>query len=186
MSIGSTFLIALGLAMDAFAVALTNGMCLYRAGKKEMFLTAAFFGAFQGGMPVIGYFAGQSFRGYMDTWSNWAAPILLGGIGGRMIWEAWKGLKGPEQCESKMALSLKLLLFQGFATSIDALTVGIGFAVIGADLFISALCIAAVTFCCSWAGVCMGKQCGRFLKHKAEIFGGALLILLGLKLFLDG
>lgn len=182
----SVLLIALGLSMDAFAVALGNGMCFRRVGKKEILSTGFFFGLSQGLMPVIGYYAGQTFRRYVDTWANWLSLLLLGGIGGHMVWEAWKELHDPESCGSKMELSVRLLFLQSLATSIDALVVGVGFAVMDVSLAAAASSIAVVTFFCSCMGVIMGKQCAGFLKNRAQIFGGALLILLGLKIFTGG
>ncbi|MDD2956167.1 MAG: manganese efflux pump [Oscillospiraceae bacterium] len=183
MSIASLLLMALGLSMDAFAVAVTNGICFARAGKKEAFSTAFAFGFFQGMMPSIGYFAGRSFLGCLRLWADWVSLLLLGFIGGKMIWEALRELRAPQPCETGLRLSLRLLLIQAAATSVDAMAAGVGLAAQGEGIILAALLTAMVAFGCSLAGVYLGRRCGMFLRQKAEIFGGALLILLGLKIF---
>lgn len=184
MSIIEIILLGLGLAMDASAVSMTNGMTMKPMKLKGTLATAFAFGLFQGVMPLIGYFAGSVFAEYMAAIDHWIALILLGFIGGKMLWDALK--KEDEVVPAAHKLTLKLLLVQAIATSIDALAVGVSFAAMNVNIFIAVSIIAAVTFICSIIAVLIGKKCGDFLNQKAEIFGGCILILIGLKIFLDG
>lgn len=184
LSIIEIILLGLGLAMDASAVSMTNGMTMKPMKLKGTLATAFAFGLFQGVMPLIGYFAGSVFAGYMAAIDHWIALILLGFIGGKMLWDAFK--KEDEVVPAAHKLTLKLLLVQAIATSIDALAVGVSFAAMNVNIFIAVSIIAALTFICSINAVLVGKKCGDFLNQKAEIFGGCILILIGLKIFLDG
>lgn len=184
LSIIEIILLGLGLAMDASAVSMTNGMTMKPMKLKGTLATAFAFGLFQGVMPLIGYFAGSVFAEYMAAIDHWIALILLGFIGGKMLWDALK--KEDEVVPAAHKLTLKLLLVQAIATSIDALAVGVSFAAMNVNIFIAVSIIAAVTFICSIIAVLIGKKCGDFLNQKAEIFGGCILILIGLKIFLDG
>lgn len=184
MSIIEIILLGLGLAMDASAVSMTNGMTMKPMKLKGTLATAFAFGLFQGVMPLIGYFAGSVFAGYMAAVDHWIALILLGFIGGKMLWDALK--KEEEIVPVARKLTFKLLLVQAIATSIDALAVGVSFAAMNVNIFIAVSIIAAITFSCSMISVLIGKKCGDFLNQKAELFGGCILILIGLKIFLDG
>ena len=177
-------MLAVGLAMDAFAVSITDGLCYENFHRKEALITSGAFGLFQGIMPLIGYFAGSVFAGYMAAVDHWIALILLGFIGGKMLWDALK--KEEEIVPVARKLTFKLLLVQAIATSIDALAVGVSFAAMNVNIFIAVSIIAAITFACSMIAVLIGKKCGDFLNQKAELFGGCILILIGLKIFLDG
>ena len=184
MDIISLFFLALGLAMDAFAVSVSNGICYSKATKKQALLTAFTFGLFQGVMPMIGFLAGQAFRKYIEPIDHWVALALLVIIGGNMILEAVRELRHPEECEEK-SFSVKVLLIQAVATSIDALAVGIGLAAMKVNLWLACGMIAVVAFICSLIGVRIGKSCKQHFKEKAEIIGGLILIILGIKIFLE-
>lgn len=185
MDFFALFVLSLGLSMDAFAVSVTNGIYFPKAKGKEAFLTAVMFGLFQGIMPIIGFFAGQTFSGYIQGIHYWVALFLLSVIGIKMILDAVKELRNPHQKATPQTLTLKLLFLQAVATSIDALAVGVSLAVINVDIWSSAAVITITTFICCIIGVLIGKKFGAMLKQKAEIFGGALLIALGIKIFLE-
>ncbi len=178
-------LVALGLSMDAFAVSVSNGMCYGNVHKKQVVLTAFTFGAFQAAMPAIGYFIGKTVSGLISFLDHWIALLILGFIGAKMIFEAVKELRYPRKTPECKRFTLKILLFQGVATSIDALAVGISFAVISANIVTAALFIGCITFVCCLFGAFLGKKFGLLLRQKAEIFGGAVLVLIGVKIFLE-
>lgn len=179
------FFIALGLSMDAFAVSVTNGMCAKNVKLGWTFMIALTFGLFQGAMPAIGYFLGQTFTAYVTHFDHVIALVLLGIIGGKMLFEAIKE-KDCDACDSVgMKLTLNALLVQGLATSIDALAVGVSFSAMRANIVASAAFIALVTFVCCFAGVFIGKRFGAVLTRKAEIAGGIILIGIGLKIFIE-
>lgn len=185
MELTTLILIALGLAMDAFAVSLSNAMCYQNAGKKQAVLTAFAFGLFQAGMPVIGYFAGRFFYPAISSLDHWVAFALLGSIGSNMLFTSICELRQPQACPEPKPFSLRLLLLQAVATSIDALAVGIGFGVMQINIAAAASIIGLVTFVCCLTGAMLGKKFGVLLEQKAKIFGGAILILIGLKILLE-
>lgn len=179
------FFIAVGLAMDAFAVSVSNGICFRRAGFREALYTALTFGIFQAGMPVLGYFAGRTVSGAVEFLDHWIALILLGAIGGNMVREGILELRSPGTMERKDSCSFRGLMLQGVATSIDAFAVGISLALMKTNIAFAGVVIGAVTFVCSLAGVYIGRTFGAALKQKAEIFGGCILILIGIKIFAE-
>jgi len=185
MGIITLFFIALGLSMDAFAVSISNGICYKKIGIKEAVFTALTFGFFQAVMPLVGYFAGTQVSGLITSIDHWVALILLSFIGGTMIFGAIKDLRYPEACAINQRFTAKGLLMQGVATSIDALAVGVSLAVIRTNIWTAVSFIGMTTFVCSFAGVYIGKTFGCLLKEKAEIFGGCLLIVIGLKIFIE-
>lgn len=177
--------LAFGLAMDAFAVSVTNGMC-YRANPMKTALGSGLaFGFFQGMMPLVGYLAGHAFSDVIGVVDHWIALLLLGFIGGRMIAGAVRARQTPEDCPAERAFSLKTLSVQAVATSIDALVVGVGLGVMQVSLLTAVSVIAAITFCCSFAGVHIGRLVGGALGNKAEALGGCILVLIGLRIFLE-
>lgn len=178
------FLIALGLSMDAFSVSITNGLCEKDIAIKKAFLIGLFFGGAQAIMPIIGFYAGSIFSGYIESVDHWIAFFLLGIIGIKMIFEARDEMKKPQECAHK-ALTVKMLFFQAIATSIDALAIGISFAALKINIMIAAAEIGIVTFLLSIIGVFIGKKVGGVLKEKAEIMGGAILILIGIKILVE-
>lgn len=185
MGVLELFLIALGLSMDAFAVAVSNGMCKKNVKLGWTFGIGLTFGIFQGAMPTIGYFLGQTFTNYVTKFDHILALVLLGFIGGKMLFDAWKS-KDEESCDNTAAvLTLQALLVQGLATSIDALAVGVSFSALNVNILLSAGFIAAVTFICSFAGVFIGKKFGSVLNRKAELIGGLILVGIGVKIFIQ-
>ncbi|MDD7193398.1 MAG: manganese efflux pump MntP family protein [Clostridiaceae bacterium] len=182
MSLTELFIIAVGLSMDAFAVSVCKGLAVKKAGIKEMVIAGAWFGGFQALMPLIGYFLGAAFEKCITKIDHWIAFILLGIIGANMIKEALS--KDEEKSTSSMGLREMLTL--AVATSIDALAVGITFALLP-DVNIGAAVgfIGVVTFALSAAGIKIGNVFGVKYKSKAEFAGGLILILMGLKILLE-
>ena len=185
MTTWTLFILAVGLSMDAFAVAISDGMCYKNLSRVRAFVIAAMFGIFQGLMPVIGYIAGTTFSSAVQSIDHWVALILLGFIGGKMIWEAVGEIREGNKEESIKEFSYKVLLIQAVATSIDALAVGVSFALMNVNIITAASFIAVVTFICCLIGVFAGTKLGNVLKNNAEIFGGVILVLLGIKIFVE-
>lgn len=181
------FLTAVSLAMDAFAVAVTNGVIVSDFKKRYAVKMGVYFGVFQFIMPLIGYALGSSFRQYIEAFDHWIAFGLLAVIGGNMIRESLSGdeeIKGQKTAAE--ALNAKVLSIQAVATSIDALAVGISFSLLpDIDMWLSCSIIGAVAFAFSFAGGLMGRKIGRLLKDKAELAGGIILCALGLKILLE-
>ena len=175
------FVLALGLSMDAFAVSISNSMCFSGLRRNEAALTSLSFGVFQGLMPVAGYFAGRAFADVVSAFDHWIAFALLGFIGGKMIWEAVH----PEKEECEVNLPFSTILTQAIATSIDALAVGVSFALLEVNILSASVIIALTTLLCSLVGAYLGKAFGSLLKSKAEVFGGVILVLIGLKILLE-
>lgn len=174
---------AVALAMDAFAVAMCRGLEMKKLNVKHLFLIAFMFGLFQALMPLIGYWVSFWLKQYIEPVDHWIAFALLAFIGIKMIAEAVKG--GDEKKEEEGALHFKMLLLMSFATSIDALVVGITFVATGTDVWVGCAVIGVITFALSALGVLLGNKVGARFSGKAEIFGGAVLILIGLKILLD-
>ena len=178
---------ALGLAMDAFAVSVANGIC-YRGSKVKLSLQCGlFFGFFQALMPLIGFFAGQAFLPFISGVAHWIALILLSVIGGKMIAGGIKEMRSPDKCSAHAPrLSVNTLLVQALATSIDALAVGIGLGVMDVNIALVVFMIGIITFICSFSGVFIGRLFGARLSDKAQLLGGVVLILIGLNILLGG
>jgi len=193
MSFISLVLIAFGLSMDAFAVSITNGIVVKHIRLKDALRIGAFFGFFQALMPLTGWALGINFKSYIVAVDHWIAFILLGFIGIRMIISTLKEEKEQEDSEdisedekeSENPLSFKVLLLLSIATSIDALAVGISFAFLNVKILSSALVIGLITFLLSSIGVLIGKKFGDLFQKKAEIIGGAILTLIGLKILIE-
>lgn len=198
MNLLSLILTAFGLSMDAFAVSITNGLRMKKITNKNAAKIAIYMGGFQGLMPVIGWALGLGFKDYITSIDHWIALVLLSLIGGKMIYEAIQDKRHPEEsCEEQEqgddsskesddgVVSNKELLLLAIATSIDALAVGVSFAFLNISIISSASIIAIITFLMCFIGVKIGKKCGCFLKDKAEIIGGIILILIGLNIFLE-
>ena len=184
----NSILLGIGLAMDAFSVSLANGLNFPNMKKAKMSLVAGTFAVFQALMPLIGWFfvhtlvdAFSAFQPFIP----WIALALLGYIGGKMVYE---GIHGCEDGECKFKkLTLITLVVQGIATSIDALSVGFTISEYNfLQALISAVIIAVVTFFICFAGIIIGKKAGVKLADKAGIFGGAILIFIGLEIFITG
>ncbi|MEF9983997.1 MAG: manganese efflux pump MntP family protein [Oscillospiraceae bacterium] len=179
-------LLSLGLAMDAFAVSVTNGLSYKNSEKNHAVLCAFSFGVAQAMMPVIGYFCGSLFIDFISKIDHWVILIILGFIGINMIIEAIKNMKMRDDEEKNLPkFTYKLMIVQAVATSIDALSVGVGFAAIDVNIINAGLMIGIVTFICCYIGVKIGEKFGGKFKEKAEIFGGSILVLIGLKIFLE-
>ena len=184
MGITELLLISVGLAMDAFSVSVCMGLSMKKLDLKGGVITALFFGAFQAFMPVIGYFLGSRFADFISSFSHWVSFGLLAVIGGKMMIEAIKG--GDDESENEYRLNIKELFVLAVATSIDALAVGIVFAAEKTPVITSVTIIGAVTFLLSLAGVYIGHRFGSKYEKKAELAGGAILIIIGVKLLLEG
>ena len=186
MTLFELIILAVGLAMDAFAVAMCKGLALKRATVPHMSLVGAWFGGFQAIMPVIGYFLGKSFHSYIERFDHWVAFALLAIIGANMLKEAFEGDGCDCECECGGAdLSARKMLVMAIATSIDALAVGISLAMAEANILVAAILIGAITFSLSAVGVMIGSIFGARFKTKAEVFGGCALVLIGLKILLE-
>ena len=178
------FLIGIGLSMDAFAVAICKGLGMERINNRDTLLLALFFGGFQALMPLTGYLLGSRFASYIERWDHWIAFVLLAFIGGNMIRES----REQEEEETKHCGSIRYreLFTLAVATSIDALAVGITFALLPDVNVPLAVCLIGITtFVCSAAGLKVGNLFGLKYKAKAELAGGIILILIGLKILLE-
>ncbi len=168
--------------MDAFAVAICKGLATYKLKKRHMIITGAWFGSFQALMPLLGYFLGTAFEKYVTAVDHYIAFILLGGIGANMIKEAFS----KEENEADCSFSFKTMLVMAIATSIDALAVGITFALLpDVNILAAVLFIGIITFILSALGVKIGNVFGAKWKSKAEIAGGVILIILGTKILIE-
>ena len=184
MSIFELFLIAVGLSMDAFAVAICKGLATGRVKLGQMVIVGLWFGIFQALMPLIGYLLGVNFSTLIQSIDHWIAFILLGLIGANMIREA---VGGDEECcnEEDASYSIRAMLPLAIATSIDALAVGVSFAFLSVDIVPAVSFIGVCTFILSAFGVKIGSVFGLRFKKKAEIAGGVILILMGAKILLE-
>lgn len=183
MSIVELVLIAVGLSMDAFAVSLCKGISVPKVKPRHMLITGAWFGAFQAAMPIAGYFLGGTFAGYIEAFDHWIAFILLCVIGGKMILDAFK----PDEEKSELnPFAFSAMLVMAVATSIDALAVGLTFAMLPAvNIWLAIALIGGITFTLSAVGVKAGSIFGSKLKSKAEFIGGLILIAIGIKILIE-
>jgi putative Mn2+ efflux pump MntP len=174
-------LIAIGLAMDAFAVSLGKGLTLKRVDGKFALVAGAWFGGFQALMPIIGYLLGRTFAGFVISVDHWIAFVLLALIGINMIRDTLWGDK--EQHTSDF--SARSMFLMAVATSIDALAVGVTMAFLDVNIWIAATVIGVITFALSAVGVVLGYRFGALLGSKAGLLGGVILIGLGVKIILE-
>lgn len=181
MGLIELFLIAVGLSMDAFAVSVCKGLAMPKYTFKKAAIVGLWFGGFQALMPAIGYILGAQFQEAIASIDHWIAFVLLALIGGNMIHEA---LDNDEE-EADASLDVKTMFLLAVATSIDALAIGITFAFLKVNIIPAVCFIGIVTFIISFAGVKIGNVFGARYKNKAEIVGGVILILLGLKILLE-
>ena len=186
MTLLEIFLIGIGLSMDAFAVAICKGLAMPdKVDRKGALLLALYFGVFQAVMPTLGWLLGSQFARYVTQMAPWIAFVLLAWIGGSMIRES---LSKEEKEEAEMgAVSHKELLVLAVATSIDALAVGVTFSMLelAVSIAVAVILIGCTTFVISLAGVYVGNVFGAKYKSKAEFVGGAILILIGVKILLE-
>ena len=181
MSFPELLILAVGLAMDSFVVPVCKGLSLRTLKLQQALLVGVWFGLFQALMPALGWLLGSAFSGLVQSVDHWVAFVLLSIIGGNMIRE---GLQGDdENCDPSLSFGVMLLL--AVATSIDALAVGITFAFLNVSILLAVALIGVVTFTISAVGVKMGNLFGARYKSKAEFFGGAVLILIALKILLE-
>lgn len=180
MDFVSIFFIAVALAMDAFAVSITNGIAMCTLRIRPALLIAFFFGAFQAIMPLLGWLAGFRLKELIVSTDHWIAFALLSFIGGKMIYEA----SVLEKKEVQLA-TIPTLFILAIATSIDAFAVGITFVFLNVNILMSVIIIGIVTFIISYLGVWIGCNAGKNLSGKAEIIGGIILIIIGLKILIE-
>ena len=174
-------LISIGLAMDAFAVSVCKGLAMKKMSWKKAIIIGLYFGAFQAIMPTIGFFLGTTFERFITNVDHWIAFILLVGIGLNMVKEAF-----DTESESRNdSVDIKTMLVLSIATSIDALAIGITFACLKMQIILPVITIGVITFIISVIGVKIGNRFGDKYEKKAEIMGGVILILLGIKILLE-
>ena len=183
MGFAELFLIGVGLSMDAFAAAICKGLAMPKMRWNRGVVVALFFGGFQALMPLLGWALGRQFEQYITSVDHWIAFLLLGWIGGKMIWDALHG--SGEEMPAQDALDVKELFVLAVATSIDALAVGITFAFLQVSILPAAGLIGCTTFSLSLAGVWIGCRFGARYKRGATLAGGAILCLIGLKILLE-
>ena len=186
MTLLEIFLVGIGLSMDAFAVAICKGLAMPTINRKQTLLIAAYFGVFQALMPLTGWLLGSQFARHVTKMAPWIAFVLLTWIGGNMIRESLSKKEEDEEVESA-ELRHKELFMLAIATSIDALAVGVSFSMVALAIPIGAAAalIGCTTFAVSVGGVFVGHIFGARYKNRAEFVGGAILILIGVKILLE-
>ncbi|MDD5159034.1 MAG: manganese efflux pump MntP family protein [Sulfuricurvum sp.] len=167
--------------MDSVAVSIAIGSKYKDLYLSKTLFSASIFGFFQGAMPLAGYFIGITFAEYVQSFDHWIAFVLLVGLGGKMLYEAYQNEFDDEVTD----LSTKTLITLAIATSIDAMAIGVTFAFLKSDIYTAAGVIALVTFALCLAAVYIGKKLGSLLESKAEMLGGLILIGLGFKILLE-
>ncbi|MBQ9318007.1 MAG: manganese efflux pump [Bacilli bacterium] len=181
MKLIEIMVVSFGLAMDAFAVSVCKGLSMKKINLKKSLIIALYFGIFQALMPIIGYFLGITFSNIVKSIDHWIAFILLGIIGFNMIRESF-----DDEVEKKNDnIDIKTMLLLAVATSIDALAVGVTFAFFKVNIILAILIIGIITFILSLIGVKIGNKFGDRFQNKAELLGGIILIIMGLKILLE-
>lgn len=183
MKLLELFIIAIGLSMDAFAVAVCRGLNMRRMSFRNALIIGLYFGVFQALMPLIGYFIGGTFARYIERFDHWIAFVLLAVIGGKMISESLS--HDEDEPTDGGDVSFRTMLPLAVATSIDALMVGVSFAFLKVQIVPAVLFIGIVTLVLSMIGVWIGKLFGDRFRSKAELIGGIILVLMGLKILLE-
>ena len=181
MGLLEIFVIGLGLAMDAFAVSICKGLAMKKMNWKKAIIIAVYFGIFQAFMPTAGYFLGSTFSEFVQKVDHWIAFILLAIIGGNMIKES----RDDEAENRNDRVDIKTMVILAIATSIDALAVGVTFSFFEVNLLAAVTIIGIITFTLSVLGVVIGNKFGDKFQNKAELTGGIILILIGLKILLE-
>ena len=181
MSLFSLFIIAVGLSMDAFAVSICKGLAMQKISLRKTGIVGVWFGGFQALMPLIGYLLGSQFEHYITSIDHWIAFVLLGLIGASMVKEA---LSKEEECAND-SLDCKTMFLLAVATSIDALAVGVTFAFLQVAIVPAVIFIGVITFTLSAVCVKVGNVFGIKYKSKAELTGGIILIVMGIKILLE-
>ena len=177
MNLAATAALSLAMSTDAFAAAVGKGAALDRPHLREALRTGLIFGVIEGITPIVGWFVGRLAAPYVAAWDHWIAFVLLAAIGGMMI-KASFTQEEPEQRKPQRHTFL-MLAVTGFATSIDAMVVGVGLAIMGADILLTALAIGVTTFVMVTAGVMLGRVLGVIAGKRAELVGGVILIVIG-------
>lgn len=181
MGIFEIVLIGLGLAMDAFAVSICKGLSMKKMNWKNAIIISLYFGIFQALMPIVGYFLGTTFSGLVENVDHWIAFILLAIIGGNMIKDSF-----DDECEKRNdKVDFKTMIILAIATSIDALAVGVTFAFFETNIVLAVAIIGIITFILSLIGVKIGNRFGDKFQNKAELTGGIILIMIGMKILLE-
>ena len=183
MGLAELVLLAVGLSMDAFAVSICKGLGMKKINLKVAVVLGLFFGGFQAGMPVIGWALGSQFMGIIGPIDHWIAFILLAFIGGNMIRESRE--QEEEEIEHGGSIRYRELFTLAVATSIDALAVGVSFAFLGVHIAPAVTLIGCTTFVLTLVGVWVGNLFGSRYKSRAELTGGIILILIGVKILLE-
>ena len=189
MGITELLLIGVGLSMDAFAVAICQGLSMPRLNWRHAGVIGLYFGGFQALMPLLGWTLGSQFARYIQNVDHWVAFALLGLIGGSMLWEAVQDIRrtkkeGPA-CPAGRQFGLKMMLVQALATSIDALAVGVSFAALSVNIWLAAGFICCITFACCLLGHALGRRFGLLLGARAQLCGGAILVAIGVKILIE-
>lgn len=180
MGLGALFIVAIGLSMDAFAVAICKGLSVCQVKPRHAIITGLWFGGFQALMPLIGYLLGTRFEDAIKQFDHWIAFVLLALIGANMIRESFGGAEKLNDC-----FDCRTMFPFAIATSIDALAVGVSFAFLGVDIVPAVSFIGIITFALSGVGVKLGNVFGARYKSRAELAGGIILILMGTKILLE-
>ena len=180
MAVWELFVIAVGLSMDAFAVSICKGLAMKKMNWKNAGLAGLYFGGFQMFMPLVGYLLGTGFRDKITSIDHWIAFVLLAFIGINMIKEAFS-----DEEEADSSFDVKTMLILAVATSIDALAVGVTFAFLHVQILPAVSLIGVTTFVLSAVGVRVGNVFGSRYKSKAELAGGIILVLMGVKILLE-
>lgn len=191
MGVVEIVMIGLALSMDAFAVTVSDVFAYPRASRKRLLLLPVAFGIFQGLMPALGYGLGSLIAGFFEQFAGLVSLLVLGFIGGKMIWEGARSLRTEESSTEASTggdsmgaqLTVAIIVAQAVATSLDALFTGVSLLAVGADIVIAAVIIAVVTLLSCLVALLVGKRFGILLGDKAEIIGGVVLVLIGLKIF---
>ena len=191
MGLVELFFVAVGLSMDAFAVAVGKGLGMRRLDMRHALIIALFFGGFQALMPVVGWLLGSTFAHYVEAVDHWVAFVLLALIGANMIREALHedADETPTEAEdgsSRARIDYRELLLMAVATSIDALAVGVTFSFLHVNIVFAALFIGIITFALSLGGVAAGQRFGARWRKPSSIAGGIILIVIGLKILVEG
>ncbi len=182
MELYTLVFIAIGLSMDALAVSISSGLVIPNVNRSHGLKIGFSFGLFQAVMPILGWLAGTTFRRYIESVDHWIAFLLLGLVGARMIYEA---LTDHSSGQTLNPLDPKVLLLLSLATSIDAMAVGLSFAILHVPLFPAVVIIGIITFLFSGAGVYLGKRATAFFGKFVEILGGIILLGIGVKILIE-
>lgn len=189
MKLGAILLLAVGLAMDATAVAAARGMAAPRFVLRNVILVALLFGGAQALMPLLGWLVGMRIGPWVAAWDHWIAFVLLGGIGAKMLWEARGGAGADADAETPSPtqdpFGLRLLLLLALATSVDAFAAGLTLPMLGAPMLMSLATIGVTTALLSAGGLYAGRRFGALLGKRLDVFGGLVLIGLGTKILIE-